>query len=58
MDLDGPLRAQTAVKKEPTTASLRDIGVVAGAAGVVYAYERNLGAEGSVTVFLPRLRPR
>jgi hypothetical protein len=40
---------------EPTTLSLRDIGVAAGAAGAAYAYERNLGPEGSVTVFLPRL---
>ena len=45
-------------RREPTTASLRDIGVVSGVAGAVYAYERNLVAEGSVTVFLPRLQPR
>jgi len=41
---------------ELTTASLRDITVAAGAAGAAYAYERNLGPEGSITVFLPRLR--
>ena len=40
---------------EPTTASLREIGRAARAAGAVYAYERDLGPEGSVTVFLPRL---
>jgi hypothetical protein len=40
---------------EPTTATLRGVGSAAGAAGAVYAYTRNLGDEGSVTVFLPRL---
>jgi hypothetical protein len=44
---------------EPTTTSLRELGPAAHAAGAVYAYERDLGPEGSVTVFLPRLpRPR
>jgi hypothetical protein len=44
---------------EPTTASLRELGPAAQAAGGVYAYERDLGPEGSVTVFLPRLpQPR
>jgi hypothetical protein len=40
---------------EATTASLRELGPAAQAAGGVYAYERALGPEGSVTVFLPRL---
>jgi hypothetical protein len=40
---------------ESTTASLRELGPAAHAAGAVYAYERDLGPEGSVTVFLPRL---
>jgi hypothetical protein len=40
---------------EPTTATLREVGPAAGAAGAVYVYSRNLGGEGSVTVFLPRL---
>jgi hypothetical protein len=43
---------------EPTSASLRQLGPAAAEAGAVHAYERNLGAEGSVTVFLPRLQPR
>ena len=40
---------------EPTTTTLREIGPAAGAAGAVYVYSRNLGDEGSVTAFLPRL---
>ncbi len=40
---------------EPTTTSLRELGRAAQAAGAVYAYERDLGPEGSVTVFLRRL---
>jgi hypothetical protein len=40
---------------EPATATLREVGPAAGAAGAVYVYSRNLGGEGSVTVFLPRL---
>jgi len=44
---------------ESTTGSLRELGPAAHAAGAVYAYERDLGPEGSVTVFLPRLpQPR
>jgi hypothetical protein len=43
---------------EPTSASLRQLGPAAAEAGAAHAYERNLGAEGSVTVFLPRLQPR
>ena len=40
---------------EPATETLREVGPAAEAAGVVYGYSRNLGGEGSVTVFLPRL---
>jgi hypothetical protein len=40
---------------QATTASLRELGPAAQAAGGVYAYERDLGLEGSVTVYLPRL---
>jgi len=40
---------------EPTTTSLRELGRVAQAAGAVYVYERDLGPEGTVTVFLRRL---
>jgi hypothetical protein len=40
----------------PASGLLEDVGPVARAAGAVYAYARNLGAEGSVTVFLPRAR--
>lgn len=39
----------------PTTGLLGSVGPSAEAAGAVYAYARNLGPEGSVTVFLPRL---
>ena len=39
----------------PATGLLRDVGPAAEAAGAVYAYARDLGDEGSVTVFLPRL---
>jgi hypothetical protein len=43
----------------PASGLLADVGPDAKAAGAVYAYARNLGAEGSVTVFLPRaLEPR
>lgn len=40
---------------EPATGSLRELTSAAADAGAVYASSRNLGAEGSVTVFLPRL---
>jgi hypothetical protein len=39
---------------QPSTASLREVGPAAEAAGAVYAYARNLGPKGSITVFLPR----
>ena len=39
---------------EPSTGTLREVGTAAGAAGAVYGYSRNLGDEGSVTVFLLR----
>ena len=43
----------------PTTGPLSTVGPAADAAGAVYAYTRDLVAEGSVTVFLPRaLEPR
>ena len=41
----------------PTTGPLRDVGTAAAAAGAVYAYARDLAAEGSVTALLPRLVP-
>ena len=43
------------VGQEPPTGLLSDVGPAADAAGAVYAYTRDLVAEGSVTVFLPRL---
>ena len=39
----------------PTTGPLSTVGPAADAAGAVYAYTRDLVAEGSVTVLLPRL---
>ena len=39
----------------PTKGLLYDVGPAAETAGAVFAYTRDLGAEGSVTVFLPRL---
>ncbi len=39
----------------PTTGLLCNVGPAADAAGAVYGYTRDLGREGSVTVFLPRL---
>jgi hypothetical protein len=39
----------------PTRGLLVNVGPAADAAGAVYAYTRNLGGEGAVTVFLPRL---
>ena len=39
----------------PTTGPLSTVGPAANAAGAVYAYTRDLVAEGSVTVLLPRL---
>ena len=39
----------------PTTGLLCNVGPAAETAGAVFAYTRDLGAEGSVTVFLPRL---
>ena len=39
----------------PTTGPLSTVGPAADAAGAVYAYTRDLVAEGSVKVFLPRL---
>jgi len=39
----------------PTTGLLASVGPAADAAGAVYAYVRNLGAEGSVTTLFPRL---
>lgn len=39
----------------PTTGPLSKVGPAADAAGAVYAYTRDLVAEGSVTVFLPRV---
>lgn len=41
----------------PTTGPLCNVGPAADAAGAVYAYTRDLGAEGSVTALLPRLVP-
>jgi hypothetical protein len=41
----------------PTRGLLSAVGPAADEAGAVYVYTRNLGAEGSVTAFLPRLRP-
>lgn len=41
----------------PTTGLLCNVGPAADVAGAVYAYVRNLGAEGSVTALLPRLAP-
>jgi hypothetical protein len=38
-----------------TTRLLGNVGPAAGAAGAIYVYSRNLGSEGSVTAFLPRL---
>jgi len=40
---------------ELSTDALREVVPAAEAAGAVYVYSRNLGDEGSVTVFLPRL---
>ena len=39
----------------PTAGLLSNVGPAADAAGVVYAYTRDLVPEGSVTVFLPRV---
>ena len=39
----------------PTTGMLCNVGPSADTAGAVYAYTRDLGSEGSVTVLLPRL---
>jgi hypothetical protein len=41
----------------PTRGLLANAGPAADAADAVYAYTRNLGTEGAVTVFLPRLLP-
>ena len=41
----------------PTRGLLVNVGPAADTAGAVYAYTRNLGGEGSVTVLLPRLDP-
>jgi hypothetical protein len=38
-----------------TTGLLGNVGPAAVAAGAIYVYSRNLGDEGSVTAFLPRL---
>ena len=40
---------------DPTTGLCEGVGPAAERAGAVYAYSRDLGDEGSVTVFLPRL---
>ena len=43
-------------RSEPATGTLREVGSAAGAAGGgLDGYARDLGDEGSVTVFLPRL---
>jgi hypothetical protein len=39
----------------PATGLFEGLGPAAARAGAVYAYARDLGDEGSVTVFLPRL---
>ncbi len=39
----------------PTTGLLVNVGPAADEAGAVYAYTRNLDAEGSVTTLIPRL---
>jgi hypothetical protein len=39
----------------PTRGLLENVGPAADEAGAVFAYTRNLGAEGSVTTLLPRL---
>jgi hypothetical protein len=39
----------------PTTGPLSNVGPAADAAGAVYAYTRDLVAEGSVTALLPRV---
>lgn len=41
----------------PTRGLLANVGPAADTAGAVYAYPRNLGGEGAVTVLLPRLDP-
>jgi hypothetical protein len=41
----------------PTRGLLANVGPAADVAGAVHAYTRNIGDEGSVTAFLPRLRP-
>jgi len=41
----------------PTRGLLVNVGPAADTAGAVYAYTRNLGGEGSVTVLLRRLDP-
>jgi len=41
----------------PTRGLLVNVGPAADTAGAVFAYTRNLGGEGSVTVLLPRLDP-
>jgi hypothetical protein len=41
----------------PTRGLLASVGPAADVAGAVWAYTRSLGAQGSVTAFLPRLRP-
>jgi hypothetical protein len=40
----------------PTRGLLASVGPAADEAGAVFAYTRNLGGEGSVTAFLPRLQ--
>jgi hypothetical protein len=40
----------------PTRGLLAGVGPAADEAGAVFAYTRNLGGEGSVTAFLPRLQ--
>jgi len=41
--------------QRPGTGLFEGLGPAAARAGAVYAYARDLGEEGSVTVFLPRL---
>ena len=41
--------------RRPDTGLFEGVGPAAERAGAVYAYARDLGDEGSVTVFLPRL---
>jgi len=43
------------VGQRPTTGPFEGLGPAAERAGAVYAYTRDLGHAGSVTVFLPRL---